>query len=512
LNRPVKTMVQPAARAPRATAIREGSAEKQELLDLFEINKDAWAKCLPLNDSVLLAMMNQNNWNRKQVATRYRVWRSFGKEESNVATLSYKAVLNSLEHRCQGVIVLVQQTERAHGIQKLLEFFKERYDEDDMKRIRMPASWTGLRESILKSIAEDRAEKLTKMSGQVTKFYYSRKELIDITIAAFHVKDVTRAFLYAFIHEFILQMKRSLIEADIDAVEDDAIALILIEHVAFPVRYGEAIGYIVGFLLCVTEKEGKNRKDKGRTFLWFARFHSLTKPSDIELARLGSVPIRKIDCLTNGGLKYPTSYFYETMVHVERICLAMLTEENLVAFTQDTSRRIHTKLKENKVVRARLCRGIQDKDDKDKVVNFVLQTFMRLRSKDFVAKLMGRSRKGQSVSTRTEQSVKSNSSTYSKNKKSHAKSKQIPEMAKSAKAKLPDVVDVVDLHEGEQEALEWEELEQEALEHKELEQWMASDQTAEDSKLDDEESDASEDSNLVTCIISRHSSHRQTRF
>jgi hypothetical protein len=78
-------------------------------------------------------MMTRYNWNRRQIATQYRVWKSFREEESNVVTISDEAVLSSLEDLCNGVS---GQTESTHGIQMMLDRFERTYDKDDMKRIR----------------------------------------------------------------------------------------------------------------------------------------------------------------------------------------------------------------------------------------------------------------------------------------------------------------------------------------------------------------------------------------
>jgi hypothetical protein len=207
----------------------------------------------------------------------------------------------------------------------------------------------------------------------------------------------------------------SFAEPDVVEIENDVVKQILYKEEPLEPAHAQTLYFIVGFVASAVKKEGIRRQKNGFLFKVFAERNCLTESGIAKARQLGTLPMQKTDRVNKGGLHYPTLHLYKTMVIVERIYCALLTDDNLLAFGPVALKRLHERMSANEKIRSLLACAI-GKNGKgvDEVVDYALQTFARVRGSDYASKLLSRTGKSYATATRTDLQVKTE---RNKNKK-----------------------------------------------------------------------------------------------
>jgi hypothetical protein len=141
----------------------------------------------------------------------------------------------------------------------------------------------------------------------------------------------------------------------------------------------------------------------------------LTEAGISKAQQLGMLPMQKTDRVNKGGLHYPTLHLYKTMVIVEQIYCALLTDDNILAFGPVMLKRLHERISaDGKICSLLACTLGKDGNGVDEVVNYALQTFAHVCGSDYASKLLFQMGKSYTTATRMDLQVKTESD---KNKK-----------------------------------------------------------------------------------------------
>lgn len=432
--------VDAATSKPKTDSIKSGSVGQQILFDLFE--EKGWL-LLPKRNDELNKLMKDNNWNRNQLSRQFSLWVSLGTLGSAVVTITEELLFDSLDERCGTTESILDATKKALN----RPLHDVGYSEADKERLFELEKWELFRPEFLKLIASCRAATLSEVHAKSAKFTKLTFELIDRNGANFPGDKAINNFFILFATEFIKQLKTSIAQPDLAnfeaAILDDIIDG---DFIDLQLAYSETLYYICGYLLKAARKVGKGATDKKTKLGVYEAFgtnHVFAEGKN-ELLEAGdearNLPTGKTDRRSNGFLLYPKAHFFQTMVLIERIYLALLTTENLVSFGPAAIKRIHNKLTGDERIRERLKHGMSSLSDGDTecwekhldiVVNYILRTYSRVRGKDFARRLLGRSRKSLHSATREELKVKSKATTHVKFEAKHRTKKQ-PETCKEA--------------------------------------------------------------------------------
>jgi uncharacterized membrane-anchored protein YjiN (DUF445 family) len=167
--------------------------------------------------------------------------------------------------------------------------------------------------------------------------------------------------------------------------------------------YAETLYYVVGFLLCAATKEARRRREKMALNLKFLVASASIEKDNIDNART-MLPTGKVDRINEfGGLHHPTKEFYEVVASWEYMFVKCLTNVNLLLQGRNLVYDIVAKLQSNPSIRQKFRTMLPDDSNDgelDEVLSYLLRTFGRVKGKDYVRKLMSRSKASLLVGTR----------------------------------------------------------------------------------------------------------------
>jgi len=403
---------------PKVSAIRAGTAEKKELIDLFK--KKEWDS-VPGRDSDLEALMSKHNWNRSQITRHFRIWYDLGDDSNRNLDRSKESIIACYTMRCASAKEIFKRTWESHDIQALRNHSRVSLTPDLETKASDPTLWNKFLTDIFEAAAENRLLNGNGIPQGNAKYCIVKENLVQKLWKSFHDGTASmariRSFFYILAKEFISQVQKSFAEPDVEDVETEIIEQILKTKKPLPKAHAETLYFISGYVLKAVALEGDRRKSKGTLFMHFAERNGLTKQLIAKARESGQLPMEKTDTGNKGGRRYPTHGFYEVMVKIEHIYCALLTDDNLVAFGTRAMTRIDARIKANETVRSRLSAAIGRKAvGADKVIDFVLQTYRRVRGSDYASKLLARSGKSYATATRTTLQVKTESKKNTKHK------------------------------------------------------------------------------------------------
>jgi hypothetical protein len=391
----------------KANPIKEGSDEKKELIELF-VSKE-WTRMPGGRDDELEEMMKKYGWNKNQVSKHFGIWYRLGSNSNKNLNRSRDGIIKSLREKCDTAKELLDRTWETRDIQRaenevnLLLESKEKMSDVSF--------WNQFMNDVFESVADNHASRGNGIPVS-TRQYCRAIEVLKQDLWKSFTEDtklpIRKSFFYLFSTAFVFEIQQSFAEPDIDEIENDVVQKIMRSKVSLPQAHAETLYFILGFVATACKKEGTRRKKKGFLFSLFADRHCLNKDGVEKSRELGSLPLQRMAGVDQGGLRYPTSHYYEIFVKVERIYCALLTEDNLFAFGPNALKRIHNKIATNKAIRTGLA-GVLGKNanGSDDVIDYVLHTFGRVRGSDYARKLLARSGKSRAGATRTTLEVKS---------------------------------------------------------------------------------------------------------
>lgn len=420
----------------RAPSIREGSAEKAELIALFESKQ--WKKLPPENkDAELEAILTKHGWNRTQLSRHLGFWKNLGGNVSKNIDRPRDGIVKSLRETCHhSANELLEKTWSCRDVTSLLPLVT--FPDGSRKKMEDVSLWEGFMDDIFGKVADNHASSGNRIPQMSAKQCLSTEELTqDLwkTFAAAEGLDAEespiRSFFYVFANAFHSMLSSSCAEPDLDAKEEATIKSILAgKDVSLPKAHGEALYFILGFVIKAVEEEGIRRKSKGSLMKVFAERNSLTDVQVKKAIEDEKLPLQKTARQSEGGLRYPTNHFYKTCAIVERIYCALLSDVNLQAFGATTMIRIDEKISQNKEIRSMLAVPVgKNAEGVDAVVDFLLRTYRRIRGSDFANKLLARGDKSCAVATRTELQTLSDVSRMKKKQRVESKPADEDEIA-----------------------------------------------------------------------------------
>jgi hypothetical protein len=181
--------------------------------------------------------------------------------------------------------------------------------------------------------------------------------------------------------------------------------------------------YVSGWLLRAAEMESQRRR-KDSTIR--NQLTSLVELGEVanedELSDLPYNEVATTDAF--GGLKYPNQMFFTFVAMLENCCVHCLTANNIIVFRPYIVGEMKRELNVDLNVRTQLrdCCLLDSIEDVKDICEYLIRTYLRMRGKDFVRRIMSSSRRSRSTQHRHEQAAISNPKLHlNKNKR---KSKQ----------------------------------------------------------------------------------------
>jgi hypothetical protein len=400
-------------KSKKSNTIKNGSDEQKELFALFE--EKGWL-LLPKRNVELNKLLEDKCWSRNQLSRQFALWSSSGTLGSVEIKISGHVLLESLEDRCGTAESILTETKKKLE-RPLTDLCFPESDKESLFDIR---SWQLFRKEVLDLIVSCSASKLSEVSVKSELFYKRSETLVERYRVSFGGGDKINNFFVVFAMDYIVLLKASIAEPDVDGVEYDIFEdFIEGDFVDLKQAYAETLYYICGYLLKAAAKIGKGTNDRSKVLgVYNAYMLDNVLVGGSSNSAAASLPTRKTDRISKGNLLYPTVHFYQTFVLIERIYMALLTADNLIAFGPYAIKRIHEKLANDERIRNRLIHGTIAPADAanlkkwdghlNKVVDYILRTYSRVRGKDFAFRLLKRSRKSLHSSTRSELKVLSN--------------------------------------------------------------------------------------------------------
>lgn len=391
----------------KVSPIRENTPEKKELIDFFKEKK--WDS-VPGSDRDLDALMMKNNWNRDQVTRHFKVWYTLGADSNRNIVRSKDDVIACYKERCDSAEEMLKRTKASHDIEELKKHVI--LTEDTEKKMNDPTLWKQFMSKVFAAAADSRALNGNGIPQGTAKYCIAKEDLVQELWKTFNDGTVVaiRSFFYVFAREFVSQIQHSFAEPDVAEFEAEVIQQVFAAIKTLPKSHAETLYFILGFIINAAENEGTRRKSKGALFKAFAERSCLTKEGITKAREVGELPMEKTDIGNKGGRHYPTRHFYLAMTKVEQIYCALLTDDNLVAFGTSAMTRIDARISSDERVRSQLGVVIgRNAEGADDVIDFVLQTYRRVRGSDIASKLLARSGRSYATATRTDLQVKSES-------------------------------------------------------------------------------------------------------
>ena len=174
--------------------------------------------------------------------------------------------------------------------------------------------------------------------------------------------------------------------------------------------------YIAGWLLCAAEKECESRGGKliGK---FVDIFVDNTCCVDVDCARSAGLPTQKIEekeCY--GGLKYPSKEFYCFVCAIEFMFCSVLTDENFTIFGGKLLMVVSDFVKNHPYFVDNFHKFFEGESIDDQILldifKYLLRTYTRMRGKDIVRKIIGRTKLNLKLHTRQKMAALSDSNTY----------------------------------------------------------------------------------------------------
>jgi hypothetical protein len=182
------------------------------------------------------------------------------------------------------------------------------------------------------------------------------------------------------------------------------------------IYHQESLYYIAGWLLCATEKEGKRRRKGSPLNIGLSQLAE--ESHEFDTLRLSFLPIGKVSRIQRyGKLKFVTLNFYRLVGTIEKICQGLFVDKSLVVFGPkllvDVAYSMNHAAHLERLVEASMRPVLVDEDCRQPhakdVLGYLVRTYLRMRGKDYVRKIMGRSKTNTTVGHRQEMAAVSNS-------------------------------------------------------------------------------------------------------
>jgi hypothetical protein len=166
----------------------------------------------------------------------------------------------------------------------------------------------------------------------------------------------------------------------------------------------EVLYYIAGWQICAVKKYAGRMNSNAELKTTMTKLIVIANETDEnELHQLPIAKVRRVEAF--GGMMYPTFEFYTFIACIEKICNQVLTNAGMITFGGE----IVKKLKESLVLDNSLKTKLQElldldpnDDDVDGVYTYIVQTYMRMRGKDFVRRVMATLRRNNGTQLRHE--------------------------------------------------------------------------------------------------------------
>jgi hypothetical protein len=174
----------------------------------------------------------------------------------------------------------------------------------------------------------------------------------------------------------------------------------------------ETLYYIAGYLAQSARKEATRRTGNMKLHLHYSSDVASIENIPGSIApQSPNLPTAKVDCLSAyGGLIYSSPAFFEVVSRIEEVFKTFLTTMNLMLHGSLFINMISIKLEETPVIyneiKALLPNNAGEEDAKN-VMKYILQTYTRMRGKDYVRCLMSRAKKSVHVARRKALATKS---------------------------------------------------------------------------------------------------------
>jgi hypothetical protein len=219
------------------------------------------------------------------------------------------------------------------------------------------------------------------------------------------------ALLQSLMYPFVI-----LIEKYATTMRDSTIAEIIkstadIDSDIFPKQQLqlEKLYYIAGWMLRAAEMEAQRRNEDStihKHLVTLVEYGEVS--SQDELVELPVGEVVRTDAF--GGLKYPNQMFFSFVAMIENACRTCLTANNTIIHGPYIAEELRLGLIDNHNVRSLLrdCCMIDTDEEVSGISEYLVRTYVRMRGKDFVRRLMSSSRRSRSTQHRHEQAALSN--------------------------------------------------------------------------------------------------------
>jgi hypothetical protein len=255
---------------------------------------------------------------------------------------------------------------------------------------------------------------------------------INLQAAKMKAKSIFHRICHEFVQAFVKAIKRGghgnstmleLVNAAVASFDNSQIDL------TENSMLNRTIYNIAGWLVKAAEKTCKKKlKDQPELKSALAKISEASGSVSSDHAKLQNLPTGKVDAtFSKVAFRYPSASFYKFVRMVEAVCEKVLIERSLLIFGATVVDDLAETLSDipSLLECVRECafdtNPLQNPEIKP-VAKFLVATYMKMRSRDFVRHIMGKSRKSLSPGTRPTLAVISQSG-ISVSKKEHSKKK-----------------------------------------------------------------------------------------
>ncbi len=220
----------------------------------------------------------------------------------------------------------------------------------------------------------------------------------------------------------------------------------------------ECIYYLAGWLLNSAKKIAPRRAQGGSLNKWLPILVDKNSVDSEPIKK--TFPIRKVQAAASfSDLLYPSKQFYEFVCTVERICEAVLVTQSVILYGTSFLGDLKNKIFSIPL----LCRHVLECLDEEAseilneseselkkvipdIIEYLVTKYLHMRGKDFVRKIMGRSRNAETTGTRPRLKVLGNSENY-KHEDKKEKEEEIQDGANEGSGKEDETNDTVNVEE-----------------------------------------------------------------
>jgi hypothetical protein len=397
------------ARTSKKT-FKSGSPPHKEFITLCETMK--WND-LPRSHKELKKFIDKYGYNRGQLRRKFNEWKA---QISGMADTDV-----TIDHSCLDFVIpetpeLLEEIKKQESFLHMCAIAGE---ESIMAIIDMTDTWESVRTHVINILSESligvkrfsqwKARARTYAAMKTDFIANFPKESAPYDDNAYDYISIFQSLMYPFV---------SLIEKSATTTTTGSASMRSLVSSCTDTEAGifpddqtklEKLYYVSGWLLRAAEMESLRRNEDSTIHQHLVSVVELGEVSDeAELAELPAGEVTQTDAF--GGLKLPNQVFFTFVAAVENTCATCLTANNVITFGPYIVKEMKRELIANCNVQSmiRECCLVKDNEDVSQISEYLVRTYMRMRGKDYVRRVMSSSRRSRSTQHRHEQAALSN--------------------------------------------------------------------------------------------------------